>query len=337
MSGPVEIPNFLTAARAAFRKEKGGTPEGDRQGNKTMLNVMEQTEEGNRRAALRSVNSPDRNASLWLDDQIARAQSGVVTQVVDLTPAMARVLLARNPDNRKVSANTVEKYARDMANGSWAFNGEPVIVSKDGYLNDGQHRCEAVILANEPIKAILVIGTDRASRLTVDQGKARMAGDYLGMNGHTDSMALAAAAKYIWQHQAFGRLSHLSNMSPTKGEILNLVEATPTIAESLKRIQSKGSDAVGGRGLLTFVHWTLWRISGNRADVDVFIDSLLSGSNLGVRSPILYARNRLMSEKGRLKVSEKGELIFRAWNAHRRGDKVASLPIKGDGLPSVER
>ena len=49
------------------------------------------------------------------------------------------------------------------------------------------------------------------------------------------------------------------------------------------------------------------------------------------------ARNRLMAERGRLKTNEKAELIIRAWNASRRGDKVASLPIKGGALPTVER
>lgn len=302
-----------------------------------MQHVVESRSAGKQNAPLRSVNSPDRNASLWLDDQIQRSQDGVVTQVVDLTPALARVLLARNPDNRKVSANTIEKYARDIINGSWSFNGEPIIVSRDGFLNDGQHRCEAVILANEAIQAVLVVGTDRASRLTVDQGKTRLAGDYLGMNGHTDSIALAAAAKYIWQHQSFGRLSQESRMSPTKGEVLNLVGTTPTIAESLKRIQTKGSDAVGGRSILAFLHWTFSRVCGSRTEADVFLDALINGSNLGIRSPILYARNRLMAERGRLKPNEKAELIIRAWNASRRGDKVASLPIKGGALPTVER
>ena len=328
---------FPSADRDAGRKEKGGSPEDARQGKKLMQNVMERPDEGKNRNALRSVNSPDRNASLWLDDQIARSQSGVITQVVELTPALARVLLARNPDNRKVSATTIEKYARDMANGGWSFNGEPIIISREGLLNDGQHRCEAVLLADETIQAILVIGTDRSTRLTVDQGKIRQAGDYLGMNGHVDSVALAAAAKYIWQHQAYGRLSHQVQMSPTKGEVLNLVETTPTIAESLKRIQSKGSDAVGGRSMLAFCHWTFTRVSGSRTDADVFMESLLVGSNLGIRSPILYARNRLMAERGRLKPNEKAELIIRAWNATRRGDKVASLPIKGGALPVVER
>lgn len=327
--------DVFPTVRASLNQEKGGSPKDARRGD-VMLNINEPHEDGKDRNALRSVNSPDRNASLWLDDQIARAQGGVVTQVVNLSPALARVLLARNPDNRKISINTVEKYARDMTNGAWSFNGEPIIVSRDGRLNDGQHRCESVIAANVTVPVILVVGTDRESRLTVDQGKVRKAGDYLGMNGHVDSIALAAVAKYVWQHKTIGQLSGQTLHSPTKGEVLALVESTPTVAESLSRISKKGTDLVGGRSLLAFAHWTFSRVS-NRANADAFMDSLVNGANLGVRSPILYARNRLMQERGRLKPNEKAELLFRAWNAYRRGDKVASLPIKGGVLPVVER
>lgn len=334
-----DLARILKNSSGINPKENGRLPEDDacREGNTSMQNVMEARAESKNPSDMFRRNSPEKNAGLWLDERIARSKAGVITEIVELTPALARVLLARNPDNRKVSATVVENYARDMASGSWAFNGEPIIVSNTGQLNDGQHRCEAVLAANVTIPAIVVIGTDRSSRLTVDQGKTRMAGDYLGMNGHPDSIALAAAAKYVWQHRNHGKLSHQKLMSPTKSEVLALVETTPTIANSLKSIQSKGSDAVGGRSILCFLHWTFSRVSGNRAATDLFFDALINGSNLTVRSPILYARNRLMAERGRIKPNEKAELIIRAWNASRRGDKVASLPIKGGALPVVER
>lgn len=323
----------FTALRGANRStKKGGAPE-DARRSMSMENIAERPAKG----TLISSPSPKKQAADWLNAQIVASQSRITMQTVDLTPALAQVLLDRNPDNRKVSSVVVENYARDMANGAWVFNGEPIIIAKNGEMNDGQHRCHAVIIAGVAIPVIMVFGTDRTSRLTIDQGKVRMAGDYLSMNGHTDGVALAAAAKYIWQHRNHGRLSNQTFFSPTKSEILDLIDTTPTIADSLAAIQSKGSDAVGGRSILAFLHWTFTRMCGTRTDADVFIGSLINGMNLTARSPILYARNRLMAERGRIKPNEKAELIIRAWNAHRRGDKVASLPIKGGALPTVER
>lgn len=322
--------------RGQFNKN-GGTPGSARHEVLNMEAVAELAAPLKAPRITPSAKSPDWNAALWLKGEVEKAQKCVTTQIVDLTPPLARVLLARNEKNRKMSPVMVESYARDMTNGAWAFNGEPIIVAKDGKLNDGQHRCEAVVVSGITIPVVMVIGPERDTRLTVDQGRTRLAGDYLGMEGFTDANALASVAKWIWQHSNFGRISRSSSMAPTKGEVLGLVESTPTIVESAKRIQNQNSNVLGGRTVLIFLHWTFTRTSGGHTAPDAFFEGLFSGTNLPMRSPILYARNRLMAERGRLKVGDRAELIIRAWNAWRRGDKITSIPIKGGALPMVER
>jgi hypothetical protein len=277
----------------------------------------------------------DDRALRWLDARVLAARSGVMTMPVELTPSLARALLARNPENRRVSEMNVSKFARDIVNGAWKFNGEPIIVAADGSLNDGQHRCLAVIEADVPIMVVIVIGTDRDTRFTIDQGKNRMAADYLSMNGHTDANALAAAGGYVWQHEQHGRLSAQGLYRATKGEVLATIDKYPSIAASLTAISKKGCDNVGGRSLLAFCHWTFAQSAGLVA-ADAFVDALITGSNLSARDPVLYARNRLMAERGRLKASEKAELIFRAWNASRRGETPRTMTIQNGALPVVE-
>lgn len=286
-------------------------------------------------ANLEAVRQPP-SPSEWLNEAISSAQNKVRTFVIDLTPALARALLARNPANRKISLNMVEKYARDMSQDGWAFNGEPIIVSCGGHLNDGQHRCEAVIQSGRTIPVVLVIGTDRASRLTIDQGKNRMAGDYLAMDGHTDGTALAAAAGYLWQYEHHGRLSGQAFYRPTKTEVMAVVAATPDLTASLSAVPKKGSDAVGGRSMLAFAHLLFARRAGKPA-ADEFLDMLVTGINLSANSPVLYARNRLTTNRGRLRPNEKAELILRAWGAWRRRETPKTLPILNDALPIVER
>jgi len=271
----------------------------------------------------------------WLDDMLLRAQSRIVTRAAELTPAIAEALIGLNPGNRTVSAATVEKYARDMAAGAWAANGESIIISRCGLLNDGQHRCAAVIMAGVTIPAIFVAGVERETRTTVDQGKARTAADYLSMNGHKDAHRLSAAAKYIWQFGQRNELSQQTHFAPTKIEVMQTIDGDPSIAASLAAVPKKGAETVGGRSVLTFARWAMSRRSGTD-DADDFISALVHGHNLAPRDPILYARNRLLAEK-RLTPNEKAELIFRAWNAHRRGQSVATLPIKGGPLPRLER
>jgi len=279
---------------------------------------------------------PDAAAAAWLSAHLAEGLSGVVTVTGKLTPSLARLLLARNPDNRRLSADAVEKYARDIANGNWRFNGEPVVISKDGLLNDGQHRCESVVLANEPISVVFVFGVDRDSRFTLDQGQMRKASDYLGMHGHTDAVALSAAATMLWQYRSHGRLSPQSVFRPTKGEVLAIVSQTPSLSVSLKVVDRKGCNLVGGRAMLAFCHCVFSERSGEAA-ATAFVDSLITGASLSSRDPILYARNRLSDMRGRLHTNEKSELIFRAWNAHRRHEQPKTLAILNGALPAVER
>lgn len=279
---------------------------------------------------------PDAVAAAWLAAQIEDAGDAVRTVTGKLTPSLARLLLARNQDNRRLSADAVEKYARDIVNGNWRFNGEPIVIAKDGLLNDGQHRCEAVVLAGEAISVIFVFGVDRDSRFTLDQGKMRMAGDYLGMHGHADPVALAAAAAMLWQFRNHGRLSTASIMRPTKTEVLATVGQTPSLSAALRVADRKGCNLVGGRAMLAFCHCIFGERAGEAA-ATAFIDSLLTGASLSSRDPILYARNRLSDMRGRLRPNEKAELILRAWNAHRRREQPKTLPILDGALPTVER
>lgn len=299
-----------------------------------MLNLGEQAHTEKKARALSP--DPDAAAAVWLAGQLADAADGVRTVTGNLTPSLARLLLARNPDNRRLSADSVEKYARDIVNGNWRFNGEPVVVAKDGLLNDGQHRCEAVVLAGEAISVVFVFGVDRDSRFTLDQGRMRKAGDYLNMHGHDDALVLASAAGHLWQYRTQNRLSSQMRYRATKSEVLALVENTPGLVDAVAAIPKKGSQTVGGRSLLALCYFVFSEKAGPAAAGE-YIAALMSGASLSVRSPILYARNRLIDSTGRLLINERAELMFRSWNAHRRGEHPKVLPILDGELPKLER
>ena len=93
-------------------------------------------------------------------------KSGTEAAVIDLTPKLAKELLLCNFDNRPISIKRVESFAADIRDGRWEFNGETIIVADTGEMNDGQHRCHAVIMADKSIPTLLVKGVSRASRFT---------------------------------------------------------------------------------------------------------------------------------------------------------------------------
>lgn len=283
------------------------------------------------------VQSANRKLGIWLDSLVEKAKEKPVVQMIKLTPDMAEMFLGRNDHNRKVSETTVENYSHEIEGGRWAFNGEPIIISNTGELNDGQHRCLAVVKAQQPIDAILIVGVARDTRTTLDQGKTRTVGDYLAMEGHAYSNVLGSAAGYVWLYRNRGTLATAGTRKwqrATKGEVMTTVKENPGLKRSVTAIYQKAADAVGGKSIVAFCHFILSTIS--REDADRFIHSLMIGAGLKSGDPILYVRNRLINER-RKTANEKAELIFKAWNAWRRGERVSRMLVTGGVLPVLER
>lgn len=100
-------------------------------------------------------------------------------RVVDITPSLARAILARNRDNRTVAKNRVDRFVSDMRSGAWEVNNSGLGLGPDGELYDGQHRLQAVVRANLTVRMLIMSGLSRESRATIDQGRPRSVGDNL--------------------------------------------------------------------------------------------------------------------------------------------------------------
>lgn len=270
-------------------------------------------------------------ARAWIAQQVRNAENEPVSFPIELTPDLASALLERNPDNRNITGTKLQEIARDINGGRWQFNGEPLIVSIDGLLNDGQHRCQAVVETGRSIRTMISFGFDRESRMTLDQGSVRTTGNYLSMSGVPDGNNVAAVTVLIWQYKELGRISSSGAERPTKSQSLLVATSYLDIADSLS-VCSK-TNGVASKSILAFCHWAIARKAGRQL-ADAFATKLIEGADLGTRDPILYARNKLMS--ARLTSNEKVSLVFRAWNAWRAGEKPVRLQFGQGKLPKLE-
>lgn len=305
-----------------------------------MLNVLDSRESGKPDPVVprqfHTVSDTAR-AARWLNEKIEAAGASPVAEVIDLTPAIAAVLLERNPQNRKLKARRVDDFARDMAGGNWKLNGEPIIISASGLLNDGQHRCAAVLASKVTVPTLIVFGVSRESQDTVDHGTARSPGDDLALHGHTDTVNLAAAARMLWQWRNFGVTAYSGQYAPTRVELIRVVDDNPGLVRSVQAISAKGgkAKALGSVAMLAFCHFAFGTV-GSPVDVAYFFDALCEGENLKRGNPILYARNRLIMERGTISRDQKIELLFRTWNAHRSGEQRVLFRLTGGELPMLE-
>jgi hypothetical protein len=328
------------AARDATQKI-GRTPEGSGRSKLNMLKVAEKPAMGKAKA----VNAPlkfhtvsdGRRAQLWLDDTVATIGDNVTAMLVNVTPELAEVLLSRNEGNRSVKQRRVDDMARDMSSGNWKLNGEPIIVSSDGTLNDGQHRLFAVVQSKVPSDMLVVFGVSRDSRDTVDHGVGRTPGDDLSLHGFTNAVQLAAAARLVWMWRNYGEVTRSGNRAPTRMELIASAEENRGLVKALAAVGAKTTKAkaLASMATLAFCYFAFKTVA-NEQDVAYFFDALIEGDELKRGDPILNARNRLIAERGILSQAAKAELLFRAWNSHRRGEARVLFRIAGGELPLLE-
>ena len=88
-----------------------------------------------------------------------------------VTPQIAKYYLTKNKVNRNLSNAVVARYARDMSAGAWDMTGEPISFDTDGNLSNGQHRINAIIMADTAILMSVIHGVDLGAN--IDSGNAR--------------------------------------------------------------------------------------------------------------------------------------------------------------------
>ena len=120
----------------------------------------------------------------------------VTSKVETITPEIARDYLSKNSRNprKTMDRSVIRKYADDIEAGLWQLNGEAIIFDEDGFLKNGQHRLCAVILANKPIRTLVVRGVGR--EITTWDGQYRRtitqnvnAGGEMAINSNVTSAA----------------------------------------------------------------------------------------------------------------------------------------------------
>lgn len=264
----------------------------------------------------------------WFNQCVERGKSEVFSEATTLTPGLAAVLLERNPDNRNIRQTKVLQYEADMRAGRWSFNGEPIIISREGLINDGQHRLRAMVEANFTTQMLFVFGVERETRLTVDQGAARTAGDYLGMEGVENSTFAAVIARIVIaiERERGARLYRESEV--TNAEIRLRVYRDSKIADAAHyaAVNYKYTRAFAAPGVIGAAFYLLNDV--NPADALAYMDRVCRGDGLRVDDPAYAVRDALLS-LGRSTRGPKLEAIFRGWVKFRAGEKMKQAKVLG--------
>lgn len=277
-----------------------------------------------------------RRMTRWLDERIVAAKKKPSVEIVTLTPVLASLLLTRNSVNRPISRINAASLSSDIASGRFVFNGESIVVSETGTLNDGQHRCMQVVATGRPIETVIVFGAKEETRFTIDTGKSKSASNLLHMKGRKYTHVLASAVNYHlqWQDQGFINYGG-SDINPTKAQIIAAADELHGIDKSIE-FTSEAMKTIRSHAVLAFCHYVFKKRAGLDA-ADQFIGKLIDGDGLRKGDPIHYCRNRLLQMNRGNTANDRCELVFKCWNKWRTGATVTTFRFTGGKLPKLER
>ncbi|MGL4197548.1 MAG: hypothetical protein ACRCSX_07290 [Allorhizobium sp.] len=267
-------------------------------------------------ARSRAASQPPVTDAQQLDEWLKRGRSEVFTVATMVSPDMARLLLSHNDANRNLNwtgaTRSVAAYASAMKRGEWVLNGEPLIISRCGQLNDGQHRLHGIIQAQGAVQMLLTFGVDRGTRHTVDQGVARSPGQILTMAGEVNTNALAGTLQFLW---ALDNGLSFNNRFSTD-QMLETLERHPEARAAILAVRGLTSHYRLSHGYIAGAYY-LCRVQ-NQFQADHYQKALATGLNIQhANSPV--SRLRAMFEDHRAQL--KGKKLDR--------DFQAAIYIKG--------
>lgn len=258
--------------------------------------------------------------------QVAAGAKAKMAAVEKITPELAQVMLAHNAGNRHVRASGLADRMRDIAEGRWEVTGQPIIISDDARVNDGQHRLFAILLLGATVESFVVYGTTRASALPIDTGEVRTSADRFALGGIPNYARVAAVVRVVNKI--------LLERDPTETELLDLYYVDPENYQFSVRCTGGMPKTTSCSGL-SAAAFLLIRDGARRIEVETFFAQVRLGHNLARHSATHTLREYILSRKLQISAAVWATTVYALFHEWRQGRRVReikpvrTLPEKG--------
>lgn len=263
-----------------------------------------------------------------------------------ITPELAGELLKMNVGNRRLKP-IKNVYADQMKNGGWAENGESIIIDKNGYVKDGQHRLNAVITSGHSYFCVVVTGVSPNVMETIDVGTNRSLADILELNGFTNFGLTASVIKAILGRREKNKFtlrrqsrqsttSYVSNAAGLKFALDNKVDVLKLTKTINKIYKMQTQFILTSRDIGMF----LYGLGGfDFGEVHINFIKMISGIIVDPESSTSWLYKKLLQSKVngvRIDNAWKQVAIIRVWNIYAQGDvPISNLHISVTDNPEI--
>jgi hypothetical protein len=251
--------------------------------------------------------------------------SGVVYELVHVTPELALEWLERNTNNRKLRTEVVAKLGRDLHAGRFAENGDAVRFDVAGKLADGQHRLHAIAASGTAAWLLVVSNLPETARDTVDDGAKRTMADRFAFHGEASPSTLAATVRraILWSRSL---KEMTARYQPSTLESFEFLAAHPELRDAAAAADHYRKNCMLGASTVGLCWWLFHQISPDQCRE--FFDRLADGAMLPPGHPVLVLRNRLADlarRPARMPERHIAALTIKSWNKYRAGENVVQL------------
>lgn len=251
------------------------------------------------------------------------------SEVVQVTPDMAREYLARNHSNRRVGKTAVRALTGAINRGEWKLTHQGLAFDEDDNLIDGQHRLLAIIAADKAVPMMITTGLPRSTFTALDQGHRRQAGQVIDVpNPHLS----AAIARRSMQVEAPG----LPRGEITVQMVVDYLDTYPEIIDAAAHAAHLNqSRRLTGSIIGTVLLHAL--VSPFQSFVKDWVEELNDGVGLTATSPSRHLINRFTRQTSR-QIGERVShaLMAKAWNAYALRLPMSQLKVSAtEDVPAI--
>lgn len=241
------------------------------------------------------------------------------TELMTVTPDIAREWLKRNHHNRAVVKSVVERYARDMTAGEWKVTHQGIAFAPDGSLLDGQHRLLAIVASGVTIITNVTQGVSDEAFIGMDGGRSRTLADRLVLfkDHEANRLAIGFIVAYTVATRKF-------NGRPTADEtddlFLEMAEGITTVVQCFRNHGKRKGLCRSSYGAALSVYIQKHPIQGK-----AFLERYFSGINLSLGDPVLTLREAIIQERIEDSVYAEYWKAVGAMHADVKGAKLSKL------------
>ncbi|MCB4824501.1 hypothetical protein [Roseicella aerolata] len=247
---------------------------------------------------------------------------GTLTLVFD--KLFAEEVLKLNTGNRRVNQRKLAQLVDQMRSGEFENTGEPIIVSAEGVLNNGQHRLLAVVEADAVADMDVRFGIPRRVFSKTDTGAARSGGDVLTIKGVPQGGPVASAVRLLILYRR--GLPDSIREFVSNDEVGRAYDRWKDIAEVVAAVNGYAYPR-GIRSTPLYATAYLASRSPGKATLKDWLYTLATGLNASKDNPAWQLRERLMrgieapigTREG---LVERFALMIKSWNLYASGETV---------------